>query len=970
MKKFLSLVLALVMTMSLVTVSAGAKDFADDSDIDYKAAVDVISELGVVDGYSDDSFRPDGLLTRGAAAKIICNLILGPTTASALSASTAPFKDVPTTNVFAGYITYCAQQGIISGYGDGTFRPTGTLSGNAFMKMLLGALGYDSSIEHYTGANWQVNVIKQASGIGLDDGNDDFVGSNPVTRGEAALYAFNMLQATMVEYDQKNAIVIGDITINTTSARSDVVNTTSTDGNIGEEDNLMQFAERYFGDLSERAGTADEFNRPSTTWRLKSQTIGTYADEADATYTSSVELGDIYSDLGLDDGIDYTDVTYYVDGADKTKADWKNDNYDIVRGSKEDVPASGNGVLTQVYYDDDADEVTVVVVNTYVGKVNSVRSSSTTRDPYITLNTSSSDYFTEPTGIASREFETEDFSKDDIVAYTYSFKEKAIQSVELAEAVTGTMSGYTTNGSVTVGGTKYDANKASKNTIVSYTPAVKRGTEVTAYLDQYGALLYVDADTAKEYAVVVKLVKNTGDFNDEVKADLLLTTGEVERVTIGNADNDTLITSAAWDSTQGKENNLVVDNSSSKLSLYDIVSYTINGDDEYEIALAADARGSVTGNNFVLENGKNTLNITSSNAANLMGSTPPTVSSTDGATTFLIYDDDDNASMYEGFANAPTVEASSSTSVTVYTDLDGAAADIVFIYDGPGVTVSDGNEDVIYIKGNSDGKSYTTALGDYFAYDAFLNGEEIVLNVAVPANGVNPFQKDTVIYAPNYNSKGLLVSYDEAVTVDVDAGTVTDTDVPADNTVLLGGKTTDSERNDVIELAGHSYTYTDDCDVYYVDVDGELSVSSIANIGKDDDDLVAYALDDGRVSTVYIKVVDETTGVDGDASYAMTGATLRATGNAKNFAVDFTSATALDNTYDVTVTITRKDDSMGDAAVATKTIEAKSGTFQQLDTTIVIPADGNYVAEIVVKNADGDVVASGTTVSTFVAKGV
>ena len=204
MKKFLSLVLALVMTMSLVTISAGAKDFADDSDIDYKAAVDVISELGVVDGYSDNSFRPDGLLTRGAAAKIICNLILGPTTASALSASTAPFKDVPTTNVFAGYITYCAQQGIISGYGDGTFRPTGTLTGNAFMKMLLGALGYDASIEGYTGANWQVNVVKQAIGIGLDDGNDNFVGSKSVTRGEAALYAFNMLQATMVEYDQQS----------------------------------------------------------------------------------------------------------------------------------------------------------------------------------------------------------------------------------------------------------------------------------------------------------------------------------------------------------------------------------------------------------------------------------------------------------------------------------------------------------------------------------------------------------------------------------------------------------------------------------------------------------------------------------------------------------------------------------------------------------------------------------------------
>ena len=52
MKKFLSLVLALVMTMSLVTVSAGAKDFTDGSEITYKEAVDVISALGVVDGYS------------------------------------------------------------------------------------------------------------------------------------------------------------------------------------------------------------------------------------------------------------------------------------------------------------------------------------------------------------------------------------------------------------------------------------------------------------------------------------------------------------------------------------------------------------------------------------------------------------------------------------------------------------------------------------------------------------------------------------------------------------------------------------------------------------------------------------------------------------------------------------------------------------------------------------------------------
>ena len=883
MKKFLSLVLALVMTMSLVTVSAGAKDFADDSDIDYDAAVDVISELGVVDGYSDDSFRPDNLLTRGAAAKIICNLILGPTTASALSASTAPFKDVPTTNVFAGYITYCAQQGIISGYGDGTFRPTGTLSGNAFMKMLLGALGYDSSIEHYTGANWQVNVIKQASGIGLDDGNDSFVGSNPVTRGEAALYAFNMLQATMVEYDQQNTIVVGDITINTTSSRKDRTNTTSSDGNI-DNDDLMQFAELYFTDLTKRPGTADEFERPSTTWRLKSRDIGTYADEADVTYTASVELGDIYSDLGLTDGIDGSDVTYFVDGGNGT---WPSgNNGDIVRGSKFDVTDSGNGALTEVFYDEDADAVTVTVVNTYVGEVNAVRSSSSTRDPYITV--SQLDGYPAITNFSNNnDFETEDFEKDDIVAFTFSQKERAIQSVELAESVTGTMSRYTNTGSVTVGGTKYDANTESATAIGNYMTSVDRGTEVTAYLDQYGYLLYVDADTTKEYAVVVKLVKNTGDFNDEVKADLLLTTGEVVRATIAD-DSPALQGTISYDATAGKENNLITAYGSAQtFSLYDIVSYTINGDDEYEITKVAEAMGT-QGTGDVLENGKNALNFrTDNDYANLWNDGIDTGSS-DGATTFLIYDGDD-ASMYEGFANVPTVTVNSgSTWYSVYTDANGDPADVVFVFDDTNVTVSDGNEDVIYIKGMSSLKTtYDSELGTHYEYDAFLNGEEITLNTEATAQ--MQFTSDTVIYAPNYNAKGLLVGFEDRVAVDTN-GT---------DGVLNSVMGTDDEQNQVIKLGIGSYTYTDDVEVYYVTVDGELETSDITSIGEDGNDRVVFALNNnGRVTTVYIKVVDSTTPVNPGAG-ALSSAVLK-NNDSGDITIDVTltsNATELTTTY-------------------------------------------------------------------------
>ena len=96
MKKFLSLVLALVMVTSLftLTTTAGAADFTDDDSIKYQEAIDVISAIKVVDGYSDGSFKPTQVLTRGAAAKIICNLILGPSVAAELHVTAAPFKEI------------------------------------------------------------------------------------------------------------------------------------------------------------------------------------------------------------------------------------------------------------------------------------------------------------------------------------------------------------------------------------------------------------------------------------------------------------------------------------------------------------------------------------------------------------------------------------------------------------------------------------------------------------------------------------------------------------------------------------------------------------------------------------------------------------------------------------------------------------------------------------------------------------
>jgi len=526
MKKFLSLVLALAMTMSLVTVSAGAKDFTDNSKIEYKEAVDVVSALGIVEGYEDGAFNPQNTLTRGAAAKIICNLILGTTTASALRADTAPYSDVPTTNTFAGYIAYCQKEGIISGYADGTFKPAATLTGYAFMKMLLGALGYDSDIEGYTGANWSIAVGKRALGIGLDDGNDNFVGVNAVTREEACLYAFNTLKATMVEYDAKTTVSVEGAQVTVGGSEAKNVSQDGYKSYTGDsDDTTLEFCEKNFDKLKAKDDT-NGFDAPATKWTYDGDEIGTYDKDADATLVvadaeKSLETlitdGD-YMDISSKD-ID-ADAKVYFNGLNLGK-------YSDVKG---DDDLAGKGDIIDVYENDDNDVETIVIRSYTYAKIDAVDDDLSTtlknRDASVELSLvdingdslGNGDYY-------------DDYNSDEKVlnGYNADYEEGTVLAVALAadaadddaildsyvvETVTGTPSASrkveTTdyanfllgnyqgagkgvkNGSITVDGTKY--NYAAQFTGLTDTDTVDFNKEYNVYLTAEGYVLAVDGD--------------------------------------------------------------------------------------------------------------------------------------------------------------------------------------------------------------------------------------------------------------------------------------------------------------------------------------------------------------------------------------------------------------------------------------------------------------------------------------------
>ena len=526
MKKFLSLVLALVMTMSLVTIGAGAADYSDltdKSEIQYEEAVAVLNKLGIITGYEDGSFKPTGALTRGAAAKIIVSLMIGSEAASNLTVAAAPYSDVPVTNTFAGVISYCKTAGYINGYADGTFRPTAPLTGYAFTKMLLGALGYDGKIEGFTGSGWTMNVARLGNVAGLfDNFKTAFKGNDGVTREAACLLALNTLKATEVEYTGGASVSAGDanVTINATRELK-TSNNKNINQNIGKlkansnGEYTLEFGEDHFADLKlvTEGGATDDFGRPSNKWSYKNITIGTYAVTPDYVFTARAS-GDTVTDKLKDMGLNDLTMGLTASGEKRPKSYSASKlfvNDDTSTGiSVNGIPAlTGNGRLIEVYLDDDNADVikAVVVVDTYIMQVKKVSSSS------VTLKNPESNRV----GATLNEIKSDDdcfntlknLKVDDYVLVTVSGND--VKSVAIPQTVSGKLTAFTTGShnltgvnNVTIAGTKYNlALKAdSADSKLSASTKLTSSNNTTAYLDTYGNVIYAtDVESGADYFI-------------------------------------------------------------------------------------------------------------------------------------------------------------------------------------------------------------------------------------------------------------------------------------------------------------------------------------------------------------------------------------------------------------------------------------------------------------------------------------
>ena len=452
LKKVLALVLAFACAF---TMFAGAA-FTDQADIKVDADVVVtLVSLGIVEGFEDGSFQPNGTVTRAQMAKMIYVLRTGNSDASAYNDEKSSFTDI-NGHWARGYIKYCQSLGIIAGKSNTKFVPNEKVSAQEAAKMLLVTLGYNAQKAGLVGTGWasKTNALADEAGL-LEDVNTSFTAACP--RQYAAQLIYNAIDAKTVvlrdgEYTDETAMGVANKTIGekymglkkTVGTLSSFSKTSGKDTyemsltDINENDSSTKY-ETSFTKV-EKDYASLKYKTVKVLYKAKDDVYGVFATD-DNTSTTGV-LADLKMDSDKKvklDGTKYdlaSTTTVYVDGVkvttdgEKTIKDWVTKYGD--GGSNKFAKPYLKGTKVELLATDGSSDYSILNVTTYeIGKVSYVGSdyiNVTTKGGVATQSVKrSDDDFNYPS----------DIKKDDYVVVTkegnYADKKGLIEKATVVE---------------------------------------------------------------------------------------------------------------------------------------------------------------------------------------------------------------------------------------------------------------------------------------------------------------------------------------------------------------------------------------------------------------------------------------------------------------------------------------------------------------------------------------------------------
>ena len=532
MKKLLAMVLALVMTLSLA-VSANAA-FKDDKSIsdDYAESVAVLNGMGVFKGYEDGSFKPEGNITRAEVATIIYRIYtadVAKNDKSGLYATYNKFSDMAGAGWAQGYIGYCANASLVKGYPDGTFKPSGKVTGYEVLAMILRAVGYDKNNE-FSGADWALHVAQTAQQLGVLDNVAKTTDLNaPASRELVAELLFQGIQKAQVTYTPAFGYV------------TDKVISTKTNS-LGEKN--FELAS---------AAAADKWGRPATKWTYTTgDKATTFVEKPDLTYTKAVAECDVAHDAGLKADTAYTLIVNGQTASTKYTVN--------LTDTKTKMGAQGR--LFEVYDD------TIVMIDTFLAKVTYVADITYDAQGHVktpaTITLEVYDAKNASTPLTLKDYDDNyGYAKDEYVlvnAYTVKADNSATVSgkvlntadqyaeiVSKATSVDGAQSVIYWNAQQhNVEGTVYD--DAAKFYLDQ---AAQKDAKYTWYFDSYNNLIgAVEIAAANSYGVINSIwwAGNATDGSGVAKANVTYVDGTTAQVDLSEMtyfdDNDSGIVSS------------------------------------------------------------------------------------------------------------------------------------------------------------------------------------------------------------------------------------------------------------------------------------------------------------------------------------------------------------------------------------------------------------------------------------------
>ncbi len=616
LKKVLALVLAFACAF---TMFAGAA-FTDQADIKVKSdVVDTLVSLGVIEGFEDGSFQPNGTVTRAQMAKMIYVLRTGNSDASAYNDDKTSFTDIGS-HWARGYIKYCQSLGIIAGKSNTKFCPNDKVTAQEAAKMLLVTLGYDATKAGLVGAGWaaKTNALADEAGL-LEDVNTSFTAACP--RQYAAQLIYNAIDAVTVAWRDdaytkynyngsenktigekymglnKTVGILNDVTKDTdknTYSLNVTINTTESTGK--KLDAFTKVTKDY---------SALKYQKVKVLYKDKDNVFGVYSMTDDNTVVSNV-MDNVKMDSNKlkINGTKYSIASgsiVYVDGAQVyRKATGTGTNSALVAA---DFSTTKNTTFTTAATIDEW--VATHSEGDNIGKASSVQAISNTDSSKINILKVTTYTVKKVTYVGTDYINAGGARKDDDYNYPSDIKKDdyaVISSkgnyaddkglITKAETVEGKVTGTKGNDQVMIDGKWYTADyKAGTTNVIEDWPSSNATVKLVLV---NGFVQFVDTVTAgtADMVMVIETGSSNGLGNSKV-ADLMFSDGSRKTVELDS------------DSEYGY-NNTPVTFGSPKLATYEVSKgkYTLkkvsgtarNGYDIYATAASQDVDGNIKGN--------------------------------------------------------------------------------------------------------------------------------------------------------------------------------------------------------------------------------------------------------------------------------------------------------------------------------------------------------------------------------------